>query len=376
MKDFIPVNTPLLNGNEKKYLNECIDSGWISSEGPFVERLESELSHAVDRKYGIAVASGTAALDIAIAALKIKKGDEVILPSHTIISCILAITKSGATPVLIDSELTTWNMDVNLIEGKITKNTKAIMAVHVYGHPADMDKILELAKKYNLFVIEDAAQMLGQTYKEKPCGSFGDISTFSFYPNKQITTGEGGMCVVNDERLAERCRSFRNLCFNNNQRFVHYESGWNYRMTNMQAAVGVAQLEKLEVHVRKKREIAETYRKMIKFNSFINMSLKYTSYSENIYWVVGIIISDNHKYSAQEAMEYLTNQGIGVRPFFYPLELQPIFSDDAFSKGNRNLNSMKLYNQGFYIPSGLGITSNQISYVASKVNNMIEKFLK
>jgi perosamine synthetase len=239
-----------------------------------------------------------------------------------------------------------------------------------------MDKILELAKKYNLFVIEDAAQMLGQTYKEKPCGSFGDISTFSFYPNKQITTGEGGMCVVNDERLAERCRSFRNLCFNNNQRFVHYESGWNYRMTNMQAAVGVAQLEKLEVHVRKKREIAETYRKMIKFNSFINMSLKYTSYSENIYWVVGIIISDNHKYSAQEAMEYLTNQGIGVRPFFYPLELQPIFSDDAFSKGNRNLNSMKLYNQGFYIPSGLGITSNQISYVASKVNNMIEKFLK
>ena len=376
MKDFIPVNTPLLNGNEKKYLNECIDSGWISSEGPFVERLESELSHAVDRKYGIAVSSGTAALDIAIAALKIKKGDEVILPSHTIISCILAIIKSGATPVLIDSELTTWNMDVNLIEGKITKNTKAIMAVHVYGHPADMDKILELATKYNLFVIEDAAQMLGQTYKEKPCGSFGDISTFSFYPNKQITTGEGGMCVVNDERLAESCRSFRNLCFNNNQRFVHYESGWNYRMTNMQAAVGVAQLEKLEVHVRKKREIAETYRKMIKFNSFINMSLKYTSYSENIYWVVGMIISDNHKYSAQEAMEYLTNQGIGVRPFFYPLELQPIFSDDAFSKGNRNLNSMKLYNQGFYIPSGLGITSNQISYVASKVNNMIEKFLK
>ena len=376
MKDFIPINTPLLNGNEKKYLNECIDTGWISSEGPFVERFESELSHSVDRKYGIAVSSGTAALDVAIAALKIKKGDEVILPSHTIISCILAVIKSGATPVLIDSELTTWNMDVMLIEGRITKNTKAIMAVHVYGHPVDMDKILELAKKYNLFVIEDAAQMLGQTYKGKPCGSFGDISTFSFYPNKQITTGEGGMCVVNDKELAKSCRSFRNLCFNNNQRFVHYESGWNYRMTNIQAALGVAQLEKLEMHVCKKREIAKIYRKMIKFNSFINMSLEYTAYSENIYWVVGLIISDNCKYSAQEAMEYLTNQGIGVRPFFYPLELQPVFSNHVFSKENQNLNSLKLYNKGFYIPSGLGITIDQITHVASKVNSMIEKFLK
>jgi perosamine synthetase len=373
--DFIPVNTPLLSGNEKKYINECIDTGWISSEGPFVERFESELSAKVNRKYGIAVSSGTAALDIAVVALDIGKGDEVILPSHTIISCISAITRSGATPVLVDSELATWNMDVNLIESKITNKTKAIMAVHVYGFPMDMDIVLDLAKKYNLFVIEDAAQMLGQTYKGKPCGSFGDISTFSFYPNKQITTGEGGMCVVNDEKLADRCRSFRNLCFKH-PRFVHDEIGWNYRMTNMQAALGVAQLEKLDSHVKRKREIAKKYIQLINFNDLIKASPEANDYSDNIYWVVGLLISDSSNYSAQDVMNYLTEHGVGVRPFFYPLHMQPVFKEQGMFKGEQYPNSEKLYKKGFYIPSGLGITDNEISIVASKVNQLIRKFFK
>ena len=256
-KTFIPVNTPLLNGNELKYVQDCIETGWISSEGAYVSQFENFLSMKVKRHYGIACANGSAALDIAVAALKIEPGDEVIMPSHTIISCPLSVIRQGALPVLIDSSPLTWNMDVNQIEAKITAKTKAIMAVHLYGLPVNMDVILELAKRYNLYIIEDAAQMMGQTYKEKPCGSFGDISTTSFYPNKQITTGEGGMCFTDDENLARRCRSLRNLCFQKEKRFIHNELGWNYRMTNIQAAVGLAQTEKLEKHVILKRTIGE-----------------------------------------------------------------------------------------------------------------------
>ena len=197
--DFIPVNEPLLDGNEKKYLCECIDSGWISSEGPFVKTFEQRMSQTVNRKYGIAVSNGTAALEIAVQALGIRAGDEIIMPTFTIISCAMAVTKLGAIPVLVDSDLFNWNMKVEEIENKITSRTKAIMVVHLYGLPIEMDGILSLAKKYHLKVIEDAAEMHGQTYKGKPCGSFGDISTFSFYPNKHVTTGEGGMVVTDYE---------------------------------------------------------------------------------------------------------------------------------------------------------------------------------
>ena len=207
---FIPVNEPLLNGNEKKYLCECIDTGWISSEGPFVKEFEQKMSASVNRKYGIAVSNGTAALEVACQALGIGNGDEVIMPTFTIISCAIAVTKLGAVPVLIDSDIYDWNMKVDEIENKITKKTKAIMIVHIYGLPVRVDKVLGLAKKYNLKVIEDAAEMHGQTYNGLPCGSFGDISTFSFYPNKHVTTGEGGMVVTDSDELAERCRLLRN----------------------------------------------------------------------------------------------------------------------------------------------------------------------
>jgi perosamine synthetase len=368
--DFIPVNTPLLGGNEKKYINECIDTGWISSEGPFIERFESELSAKVNRKHGIAVSSGTAALDISVVTLGIGKGDEVILPSHTIISCISAVTKAGATPVLVDSELTTWNMDVNLIESKITNKTKAIMAVHLYGFPVDMDKILALAKKYNLFVIEDTAQMLGQTYKGKPCGSFGDISTFSFYPNKQITTGEGGMCVVNDEKLAERCRSFRNLCFQKEQRFVHNEIGWNYRMTNMQAALGVAQVERLETIVQRKRYVGNKYRELLN-RDFFSMGLSQIDYADNIYWVLGILISDDCAYTAKDVMSKLSVLGVGTRPFFYPLHLQPVFNRKGLFVNESYPVSEKLATKGFYLPGGLGISDKEIEISANALNSIL-----
>lgn len=208
--DFIPVNEPLLNGNEKKYLCECIDTGWISSEGPFVKEFEQKMSVITGRKYGVAVSSGTAALETAVQALEIGEGDEVIMPTFTIISCAMAVTKVGAIPVFVDSDRNTWNMNVDEIESKITPRTKAIMIVHLYGLPVEVDKILSLSDKYNLKIIEDAAEMHGQTYYKKPCGSFGDISIFSFYPNKHITTGEGGMVVTDNEKLAERCRMIRN----------------------------------------------------------------------------------------------------------------------------------------------------------------------
>ncbi|MEB3119665.1 MAG: DegT/DnrJ/EryC1/StrS family aminotransferase, partial [Snowella sp.] len=255
----IPVNEPLLNGNEKKYLNQCIDTGWISSEGPFVKQFEEQMAARVGRKYGIAVCNGSVALDVAVAALDIGKGDEVIMPTFTIISCAAAVIRAGATPVLVDCDRDTWNMDVNQIEGKITPRTKAIMVVHIYGLPVDMYPILALAEKYGLQIIEDAAEMHGQTYHDQLCGSFGTISTFSFYPNKHITTGEGGMIVTDNQLLAERCLSLRNLCFQPQQRFVHYELGWNCRMTNLQAALGIAQLERLDEFVARKRNIGKQY---------------------------------------------------------------------------------------------------------------------
>src|ERR1700674_5040212 len=247
----IAVNEPLLGGNEKKYLAECIDSGWISSEGPFVQRLEEQMALRVRRKHGIAVCNGSAALDLALAALKCEPADEVILPSGTIISCAAAIVRAGATPVVVDSDPYTWNMDVNQVAERITSRTRAIMVAHVYGLPVDMDGVLMLAEKHGLKIIEDAAEMHGQDYKGKPCGSFGDISTFSFYPNKLVTTGEGGMVLTDDPLLAERCRSLRNLCFGK-KRFVHEELGWNFRLSNVQAAIGVAQLERLDEFVQKK----------------------------------------------------------------------------------------------------------------------------
>jgi len=260
MNRFIPVNEPLLDGNEKKYLTECIDTGWISSEGPFVQRLEAEFAQRVDRKFGVAVCNGSAALDAAVAALKIQPGDEVILPSFTIISCAASIVRAGATPVVVDSDPNTWNMDVTQIERRITPHTRAIMAVHIFGLPTDMDVVQGLAEKYHLAVIEDAAEVIGLNYNGRPCGSFGDLSTFSFYPNKHLTTGEGGMIVTDDPALAERCRSLRNLCFQAKQRFVHEELGWNLRMSNLQAAVGCAQLERLDYFVAHKHKMAHIIR--------------------------------------------------------------------------------------------------------------------
>ncbi len=364
MPDFIPVNEPLLDGNEKKYLAECIDTGWISSEGPFVKRFEEAFAARVGRKHGIAVTNGTAAIDAAVEALGLGHGDEVILPTFTIISCVLQIVRSGATPVLVDTDPLTWNMDVTQIETKITQRTKAIMVVHIYGLPVDMDPVLGLCQRYGLKLIEDAAEMIGQTYRGKPCGSFGDISTVSFYPNKHITTGEGGMILTDDDDLAEQCRELRNLCFKPGKRFVHERMGWNLRMTNLQAALGVAQLERLDKFLHKKRWIGQRYNHLLEDLHAVQLPLAQTDYAENIYWVYGLVLDDSVECDAEEAIRRLTNSGVGCRPFFSPMHQQPVLRKMGLFEGESYPVAERMYQRGLYFPSGLSLTEDQLLRVA------------
>lgn len=365
--NYIPVNEPLLDGLEKEYLLECIETGWISSDGPFIKKFEDAFSARVGRRHGIAVANGSAALDIAVAALKLGPGDEVILPSFTIISCAAAIVRAGATPVVVDSHPDTWNMNIDQIAAKITSKTKAIMAVHLYGLPAEMDPLLALARKHSLAVIEDAAQMHGQTYRGKPCGSFGDLSTFSFYPNKQITTGEGGMVVTDDADLAERCRSLRNLCFLPQKRFVHEELGWNYRMSNLQAALGAAQVGRLDGIVEKKKHIGRTYNKLLQGVTGLQRQPEKTADAENIYWVYGLVLDDGVPFDAERAMKRLHELGVGTRPFFWPMHEQPVFHKMGLFADESYPVAERLARRGFYVPSGLALTDEQIHTVAEKV---------
>jgi perosamine synthetase len=369
---FIPVNTPLLNGNEKKYLSECIDSGWISSEGPFVERFEKLFSNKVERKYGVAVTNGTAAIDAAVEALNISEGDEVIVPAFTIISCVTQIVRVSAVPVLVDCDPVTFNMDILQIEEKITPRTKAIMVVHIYGLPVDMDKIDILAKKYDLAVIEDTAEAIGLTYKGKPCGSFGDISTFSFYPNKHTTTGEGGMIATNSKLLAEECRSLRNLCFQPKKRFLHDRLGWNLRMTNLQAAVGVAQLERLDEFVLLKRQMGQRYTELLEGMPNVQLPLVRTDYADNIYWVFSLVLDEAIGFDAEEAIKRLADKGIGCRPFFCPMHQQPVLKRMGLFEGESYPVAERLYKQGFYIPSGLALTEEQMVTVANTIRATIK----
>ncbi len=371
MIDIVPVNEPLLNGREKDYLLECLETGWISSEGPFVQRFESEFATRVQRQYGVAVSNGSAALEAAIAALNLSTGDEVILPTFTIISCAAAIVRAGATPVLVDSDPQTWNMDIDQVASRITPRTKAILVVHIYGLTVDLDPILALAQAHQLWVIEDAAEVHGQTYKGQPCGSFGDLSIFSFYPNKHITTGEGGMIVTNNEALAERCRSLRNLCFQSKQRFVHEELGWNLRMTNLQAALGLAQLERLDEFVDRKRQMGQRYTELLQALPGIELPLAATDYSDNIYWVFGIVLKPEVPFDAAPAMKQLAEDGIGTRPFFWGMHEQPVFRKMGLFQGERYPVAERLARRGFYIPSGLALSEPQILRVVDALKHLL-----
>ena len=370
--DFIPVNEPLLDGNEKKYLCECIDTGWISSEGPFVKAFEEKMAARVNRRYGIAVSNGTAALEVAVQALGLHEGDEVIMPTFTIISCGESVVRVGAKPVLVDCDTQTFNMRAEDVEQRITSKTKVIMIVHLYGLPVDVDPILEIAKKYDLKVIEDAAEMHGQTYKGRPCGSFGDISIFSFYPNKHITTGEGGMVLTDDEQLYERCKKIRNLCFEPDRRYQHRELSGNYRFTNLQAAVGLAQIERLDEFVEKKRYIGEYYTERLKEIRGIRLPVAKTEYADNIYWVYGIVLGEEIPFDNVEMQRKLKERGVGSRTFFWCMHEQPVFQRMGLFNEETYKNAEMLARRGMYIPSGLALTNDQMNVVVETVKDILE----
>lgn len=363
----IPVNQPVISKSARKYINEALKSGWISSRGPFIERFENEFARFTGTEYAVTTTSGTTALHLALAALGIGPGDEVIIPDLTIISCALTVIYTGATPVLVDVDSETGNIDPQKIEEKITSKTKAIMAVHLYGQPAEMDKILAIAKKHKLLVVEDAAEAHGAEYKLngkwKKAGSMGDIGCFSFYGNKIITTGEGGMVVTNSKRIYQKAKLLKDSAHNPKKRFKHDLIGFNFRMTNLQAALGLAQLEEVEKYIAKKIWMAKEYEKNLKNVSFLELP-KQMPGSRSVYWMYAVKVKKGYRLKRDKLRKKLFENGIDTRDFFYPLHKQPVLNKLGLLKGVSYPVSLDLSNRGFYLPSGLAITRAQIQNIA------------
>lgn len=371
----IPVSQPVLGGREGTYLAECIESGWIASGGRFVDAFEVAWAAYCGRRHGVAVGSGTAALQAAVAALDLEPGDEVILPSFTIISCALAVTRAGATPVLVDSDPITWTMDVSQLAARVTGRTRAIMPVHIYGHPVDMDPVLELAERHGLAVIEDAAEAHGAEYLSRRrggrgswrrCGGFGRMSAFSFYANKIVTTGEGGMVLTDDAVLAERLRGLRNLCFGTESRFRHQAEGFNFRLTNLQAAVGLAQLERIDAALAQKRRLADAYRGRLVGIPGLILPAE-ADWARNVYWMYGVVLAPEVDLDAAAFAVRLGAAGVDTRPFFLGMHEQPVFRRRGLFEGESHPVAERLARRGLYLPSGQGLTEAQVAQVCDAV---------
>ncbi len=360
----IPVCEPTLNGNEQKYVLDCLESNWISSAGKYIPVFEEKFAAECGCRYGIACANGTIALHLALAALGLEPGDEVILPTFTMIATINAVAYTGATPVLIDSEPYTWNMDVEQLADKITPKTKVIIPVHTYGHPVDMDPVMELAEKHGLFVLEDAAEAHGAEYKGRRAGGLGHAGGFSFYANKIITTGEGGMITTNDTNLAALTQNLRDHAFSSERHFWHKYVGFNYRMTNLQAAVGLAQTEQMSRFIENRRHNAALYTKLLKEIPGI-VTPPEAEWVKNVFWMYSILVEDEFGMTRDQLRAYLASRGIETRTFFIPMHLQPIYYE-AF-KGQRYPVSEMLCQRGFYLPSASSLTGEQIRYIVEIV---------
>ena len=366
----IPVCEPLLAQKEEELVIDCLRSGWVSSAGEYIDRFEKEWAAYCGMNYGVAVSSGTTGLEIAVRLLDLIPGDEVIMPAFTIISCAQAILASGAVPVLVDSDPVNWQMDVSQIRQKITPKTRAIMVVHIYGHPANMDPIMDIAAEFQLKIIEDAAETHGAEYKGLKCGGLGDIGVFSFYANKLITTGEGGMVLTRDESLAERSRSLRNLCFQKKQRFLHEALGYNYRMTNLQAALGVAQVSRISQIVQQKRCIANAYSERLGDVSGLYLPIE-ESWAKNVYWVYGIVLDESTGLDAKLFAKKLYEKGVGTRPFFLGMHEQPVFLKMGLFQYEKYPVAERLARQGLYLPTGLTIKVNEIDQVCDAVRDCL-----
>ena len=369
----IPVCVPLLGEKELEYVTDCIKTNWISSKGKYVAEFEEKFAKYCGCKYGITTTSGTTALHLALASLNINKGDEVIIPSSTMIATAFAVIYCGAKPVLVDAEPETWNMDVGKIEEKVTERTKAIMPVHIYGHPCNMDSIMELASEHDLYVVEDAAEAHGAEYKGRKAGGIGDIGCFSFYANKIITTGEGGMIVTNDKKVAERAKSLRNLCFPKEKRiYLHSEVGYNYRMTNIQAAIGLAQFKRIDELAEMRRRNAHLYNKYLEGVEGICLPVE-REWAKNVYWMYSILVEDGYRMSRDELMDRLMEYGIDTRMFFIPMHEQPVFWEMGLFEGERYPVAEELSRKGMYLPSSSGLKENEIKYVCEAIVEIKEE---
>jgi len=362
----IPVNEPRLGPRELEFVTECLQTGWISSEGRFIEAFERAWAEYCGMKYGVAVCNGTAALQLAVACLDLQPGEEVILPTFTIISCAQAIIYNGGTPVLVDCDPRTWCMDIGQVEAKITSRTRAIMPVHIYGHPVDMQPLWDIARRHNLIIIEDAAEAHGAEYKGMRCGSLGDISCFSFYANKIVTTGEGGMVLTNSEAYANRIKSLRNLCFRKERRFYHTALGFNFRMTNIQAALGLAQMEAVDAAIQHKRWMGQEYTRRL--NPLLELQLPVEeAWAKNVYWMYGIVLKEDTGMTAVDFAKRLAEGGIATRPFFLGMHEQPVFHERGLFLDEHYPVAERLARQGLYLPSGMSLTPGQLEEVCHVV---------
>lgn len=356
----IPVAAPSLIGNEKKYVNDCMESGWISSAGKYIELFESHFAEFCGVKHAIACCNGTVALHLALVALGVQPDDEVIVPTLTFVATPNAVTYCGARPIFVDSEADTWNIDYQQIESKITPRTKGIIAVHLYGHPAKMSFLREIADRHDLFLLEDAAEAHGAMCDGKIIGSIGDAAAFSFYANKIITTGEGGMVVTNDDALAKKLRLLRGQGMDPERRYWHPVIGYNYRMMNLPAAIGLAQLENINTQLAARKRIAELYQNRLRKISGISLQIE-QSWARHVFWMFSIILDPTIWLNRDSVIEILSKQGIETRPLFYPAHTFPPYKNvggcEKFPVAE-NLSA-----NGISLPTWTGLTENDIDDV-------------
>jgi len=365
----IPVFEPIIGEDEIAYVTDALRKGELSGTfGHYLETFEREFADFCGCKYGVAVSNGTAALHLAVAAAGVKSGDEVLVSASTNIATALAVAHNNAIPVPVDSEEDTWNLNLDLIEGLITPKTRAIIPVHLYGHPVDMDALMKIAKKHNLIVIEDAAESHGATCRGRMTGGFGDMGCFSFYANKVITTGEGGMVVTNDKAIAERLRLLRNLAFTT-PRFRHEELGYNFRMTGYQAAMGLAQLRRIEHIVQEKRRVAHTYNSKLASIPGLILPIE-RSWANNVYWMYAIVIEKQFGISRDRLAEELRQRGVDTRTFFCPMNQQPSLKSLHGFKDIPCPVADRIWENGLYLPSTYTLTEAQISYISDSLRNI------
>jgi perosamine synthetase len=367
-RPFIPVAAPVLAGREKEYVADCMESGWISSSGKYVELFESAFAEFCGVRHAVACCNGTVALHVALVALGVGTGDEVIVPTLTFVATANAVTHCGARPVFVDSEPETWNLDPAQVEAKITPRTKGIIAVHLYGHPAEMDALRSIARRHGLFILEDAAEAHGALYKGRRAGSLGDVAAFSFYANKIIATGEGGMVVTNDDALAARVRLLRGQGMDSERRYWFPVIGYNYRMMNIPAAIGLAQVEQAEWHMGRRREVAATYKRLLRSATQLSWQTE-REWTQHAYWMFTIILKEEMTDGRDGLMLRLQEGGIETRPVFYPVHLLPPYREAA--RGEEFPVAERLARRGVSLPTWAGLSLSDQSYVCERLRECL-----